>query len=200
MPAKEVPIPSAGSTGRPRSRFRSPRGWRRRRLVAALAVIVIAVLAATARLFVWPDRGMPSRVSAIVMLDVPGPTTRTALHLAAQDRAPFLVISLGALGTPDGCPRPVPRVTLICFHPSPGTTQGEAEFAGRLARKYHWRSIAVVTITPQDSRARLRLERCFAGPVYVVTVSIDPHQTTWPYEIAYEWGALAKALVLQRGC
>ena len=91
-------------------------------------------------------------------------------------------------------------MTLICFHPSPGTTQGEAEFAGRLARKYHWRSIAVVTITPQDSRARLRLERCFAGPVYVVTVPIDLHQTTWPYQIAYEWGALAKALILQRSC
>ena len=72
--------------------------------MAALAVVVIAVLAATARLFVWPDRGMPSRVSAIVMLDVPGPTSRTALHLAAQHRAPFLVISLGAPGPPTVAP------------------------------------------------------------------------------------------------
>ena len=38
-------------------------------------------------------------------------------------------------------------VRLICFNPSPGTTQGEAEFVGRLARKYYWHSVAVVTIT-----------------------------------------------------
>ena len=96
----------------------------------------------------------------------------TALGLATQHRAPFLVISLGTPGSGYGCPRPVRGGELICFNPSPGTTQGEAEFAGRLARKYHWHSIAVVTITPQDSRARLRLERCFAGPVYVVTAPI----------------------------
>ena len=35
----------------------------------------------------------------------------------------------------------------ICFNSSPGTTQGEAEFVGRLARKYYWHRVAVVTIT-----------------------------------------------------
>jgi hypothetical protein len=55
-------------------------------------------------------------------------------------------------------------VHVICFDPNPATTTGEAEFVGRLARKYHWQSIALVTITPQDSRARLRVERCFKGP------------------------------------
>ncbi len=87
---------------------------------------------------------------------------------------------------------------LICFNPSPGTTQGEAEFIGQLARKYHWHSVAVVTIAPQDTRARLRIERCFAGPVYVVPTRIA--LVSWPYQIAYEWGALFKALVVQRGC
>ena len=48
------------------------------------------------------------------------------------------------------------------------------------------------------SRARLRMERCFAGPVYVTTTPIA--LTSWPYEVAYEWGAMIKALVLQRGC
>ena len=192
MPPMEVPARPAG----PARGRRRPR----RRVRIALAVLVIIIAAASARLFVWPDQGMPARVSAIVRLDAPGPTSTIALRLATQHRAPFLVFSLGAPGTPGACPRPVPRVTLICFHPSPGTTQGEAEFVGRLARKYHWRSIAVVTIAPQDPRARLRMERCFAGPVYVVTAPLDPHQTTWPYQIAYEWGALAKALVLQRGC
>ena len=115
---------------------------------------------------------MPATVSAIVSLDRPGGTLNTALRLAEQRRASFLVISLGTPESGYGCPRPIAGVRLICFNPSPGTTQGEAEFVGRLAREYHWRSIAVVTITPQASRARLRIERCFGGPVYVVTTPI----------------------------
>ena len=63
----------------------------------------------------------------------------------------------------------MPGVRTICFNPNPDTTQGEAEYAARLARQYHWHSIALVTITAQDSRARLRMERCFSGHVYVMT-------------------------------
>jgi hypothetical protein len=62
--------------------------------VLALGVIVLS--AATARLFVWPDRGMPARVSAIVMLNGPGNRLGAALDLAWQYRAPFLVISRGS--------------------------------------------------------------------------------------------------------
>jgi len=181
-------------TGRPPSRWRK----RGRAVLIALAAVIVIVSAATARLFVWPDQGMPAQVSAIVMLDSPGNTVSGALRVARQHRARFLVISLGTPLSSYRCPAPLPRVKLICFNPRPATTQGEAEFVGRLARKYHWRSIAVVTITPQASRARLRVARCFAGPVYVVTTPIA--LTSWPYEIAYEWSAMFKALVLQRRC
>lgn len=175
-----------------------PRGRARRGLLLALAIVVLAVIAATARLFVWPDQGMPPRVSAIVMLDRPGDTPSAAVRLAEQHRAPFLVISLGTSESGYGCPRPIPGVRLICFNPSPGTTQGEAEFIGRLARTYRWRSVAVITVAPQDTRARLRIGRCFPGPVYVAPTPIA--LTSWPYQIAYEWGALAKALLVQRRC
>jgi hypothetical protein len=77
-------------------------------------------------------------------------------------------------------------------------TQGEAQFAGRLAKRYHWRSIALVTITPQDTRARIRMERCFSGQVYVMTAPMPRHD--WPYEIAYEWAATIKALTVNRSC
>ena len=163
-----------------------------------LAVAFIVVSAATARLFIWPTQGMPSRVDAIVMLDSPGHPLKFAVRLATQYRAPVLVVSQGTPVSHDPCPSPVPRVTLICFNPTPPTTQGEAEFVGRLAKKYHWHSIAVVAITPQDSRARLRVARCFPGQVYVVAAPIK--LSTWPYQIAYEWAALIKALVIQRSC
>ena len=40
-------------------------------------------------------------------------------------------------------------------------------------------------------RARLRVGRYFAGPVYVMTIPIP--LASWPYQIAYEWAALAEA-------
>ena len=160
--------------------------------------MLLVFCAATALLFIWPASGMPARVNAIVMLAGPGPRLNTALRLAREHRAPFLVVSRGHDGYGGPCPPAVPRVKLICFDPVPATTQGEAEFAGRLARKYHWHSVALVTSTAQDSRARWRMKRCFAGHVYVVSVGVP--WMSWPGEIAYEWGATIKMLVLQRGC
>ena len=178
-----------------RAPMRKSRHWR---LVAV--TLVIAVSAATLRLFIWPDQGMPTHVSAIVMLDGPGDRLTTALDLAFQHRAPFVVISRGspAFGHGSDCAPSIPHVKVICFDPNPSTTKGEAEFVGRLARKYHWQSVALVTITPQDSRGRLRVERCFTGPVYVVTAPLS--LSAWPYEIAYEWAATVKAYIFQRSC
>jgi hypothetical protein len=175
---------------------RRARRWRKALL--ALVIIVAAFCAATARLFIWPAQGMPAQVSAVVMLDGPGNTLGLAVRLATEHRAPFLVISQGTPASRDPCPPQIPGVTLICFNPVPATTQGEAEFVGRLAGKYRWGSIAVVAVTPQATRARLRVERCFPGHVYTVTTPLT--RSSWPYQIAYEWAALVKALVVQRGC
>jgi hypothetical protein len=161
-------------------------------------VLLLVIGAATARLFVWPQQGMPTRVDAIIMLNSPGDPAAAALRLARQHRAGVLVVSQGTPASHYACPRPVPGMRLICFHPSPASTQGEAEFAGRLAHLYHWSSVAVITITPQASRARLRVERCFAGQVSVVTAPLPLAE--WPYQVAYEWAATVKALVLQRAC
>jgi hypothetical protein len=193
----DVPVPPGGGVA-PAGRVPSRRAKRWRRALLALALIIVAFCAATARLFIWPAQGMPPRVSAIVMLDGPGSALDVAVRMAAQHRAPYLVVSQGTPASRDPCPRQVRGVTLICFNPVPATTRGEAQFVGRLAGKYHWQSIAVVTITPQASRARLRVQRCFAGQVYSVTAPLT--RSSWPYQIAYEWAALMKALVVQRGC
>ncbi len=154
--------------------------------------------AVTARLFVWPTRGMPAHVSAVVMLAGPGDRLGLALRLARERRAPFLVVSRGHDGYGGPCPRPVPQVRLICFEPSPASTRGEAEFVGRLARKYDWRSVTLVTTTVQDSRARERVARCFAGPVYVMTTGLPWY--SWPGQLAYEWAATIKMAIWQRSC
>lgn len=172
----------------------------RKIVVTALAAGFVLLSVVTVRLFVLPDRGMPARVSAIVMLNGPGDRFDTALRLARQHRARYVVISRGSplWGQGSKCAPPMPDETIICFDPDPSTTKGEAEFIGRLARRYRWSSVALVTSTPQDSRARLRVGRCFAGPVYVEAAPLP--LASWPYQVAYEWGATIKAVVFQQAC
>lgn len=167
-------------------------------ITIAITAALVVFCGATARLFVWPARGMPARVDAIVSLAGPGNRIDAALRLAHEQRARFLVVSRGHDGYGAPCPRPVPRVRLICFEPVPATTQGEAEYVSHLARKYQWRSVVLVTSTAQDTRARQRMKRCFGGRIYVVAVGLP--LLTWPGQIAYEWAATLKMLLWQRSC
>jgi hypothetical protein len=176
---------------------RRPLRGRRRAFVAAVAVIMVFGVV-TARLFVWPAQGLPGRVSAIVVLAGPGDRLSVALRLAREHQAPTLVVSQGWQGYGGPCPPTTPGVKIICFEPNPGDTRGEAEFIGRLAKRSRWHSVVLVTDRAQDTRARVRVRRCFNGSVYVVTASLSAD--AWPYAIAYEWAALFKALVLQRAC
>jgi uncharacterized SAM-binding protein YcdF (DUF218 family) len=187
-------LSTSGSVTDRRRRF--SRGWRRAFITLIMLVVVFA--AATARLFVWPAQGMPANVSAIVMLAGSGDRLPVALQLAREHRAPVLVVSQGWEGYGGPCAPMTQGVKVICFEPDPGNTRGEAEFAGQLAKQYHWRSIVLVTTQAQDTRARIIMRRCFSGSIYVVTASLP--WSAWPYQIAYGWGALAKALVLQRTC
>jgi uncharacterized SAM-binding protein YcdF (DUF218 family) len=170
----------------------------RRRVFAAVVAIVVAFGLVTARVLVWPAQGMPARVSAIVLLAGPGDRLPVALALAREHRAPVLVVSQGWQGYGGPCPAPVAGVKLICFEPDPGTTRGEAEALGKLAKQFRWSSVVLVTTRTQDSRARIIAERCFAGSTYVVTAPLP--LSSWPYQIAYGWGALFKALFVDRTC
>jgi uncharacterized SAM-binding protein YcdF (DUF218 family) len=173
------------------------RGWRGRAL-AVLAALVLVFAAATARVLVWPAESVPDRADAIVMLAGPGDRLPAALRLAREHRAPVLVVSRGWMGYGGPCPAPTPGVKTICFEPDPGDTRGEAEYAGALATREGWHSLIVVASRPQAVRAQLLFGRCFSGSVAVSTSSV--RLSSWPYEIAYGWGALAKALVTNRGC
>jgi uncharacterized SAM-binding protein YcdF (DUF218 family) len=169
-----------------------------RRMLTGALILVFVFAAATARLFVWPADGTPGQVDAVLMTASPYTPVSLAARLARTLRAKYLLISLGHDGYGGTCPRPLHHTRLICFDPSPATTQGEAEYAGRLAAKYGWRSMLVVSIAPQVWRAEQRVRRCFHGSVYGAAGGIPLY--SWPYELAYEWGASVKMLVWQRGC
>jgi hypothetical protein len=166
----------------------------------AVLIMLAGFSFATLRLFVVPQQGMPKHVDAIVMLNGRGDRLDTALDLAWTHRAPMIVISRGSRywGHGSVCAPKMPGVRVICFDPDPATTRGEAEFAGRLAGQYGWRSIVLVATTPQDTRARLRVGRCFKGKIYVINAPLPAWD--WPWAIVYEWGATIKALFLQTSC
>lgn len=166
---------------------------------AVILVLLIVFCALSARLFVFPDTGMPARVDAIVVLGGDGDRLGLGMQLARDDRAPYLVLSMGLPWMPGGiCTQHVGPATVICFQPDPDTTQGEAEGAARLAKRYGWRSLVLVTTRDQVWRAHLRFQRCYAGAIYGVGSSVAWDR--WPWAIAYQWAGTVKAEVLQRGC
>ncbi len=96
------------------------------------------------------------------------------------------------------CPHPVPGVELICFRADPLDTRGEAEYVSRLAARRHWHSIIVVSERSQATRARMLFKRCTA--VRLVMVPVTDPRIRLPFDVAYEWGALIKALTVARRC
>lgn len=188
---------STGPDGSFHHMFRIKGRSRRRILVVAVTLLLLFV-AATARIIVWPTQGLSAHVNAIVMLAGPGDRLSVAEQLAKEGWAPILVVSRGHLGYGGPCPRQIPGTRIICFDPDPADTRGEAEHVGKLAQRYDWKSVVLVTTREQATRARLLLERCYGGSVYVVTAARPWYE--WPYQIAYGWGSLFKAFFLQRAC
>lgn len=164
-----------------------------------LAVGIVAFSAVTARLFVWPSTGMPAHVDAIVVLGGQGDRLDFGERLANEDRSRFLVLSEGLPWIPPGlCGHRFPVLRVICFQPEPDTTVGEAEYTARLAKQHGWRSLVLVTTPDQIWRAELRFRRCFSGRVYGVTTPLPAGQ--WPYAVAYQWIATAKAELVDTSC
>ena len=172
-----------------------PRG--RRLLVGgAAALCAIAVVAASSVLFVWPATDRPAAADAVIVLGGDGHRDATGERLVREGVAPTLAVSVGSPDDP--CYRRRVLFTLICFRPSPFTTQGEARWIAQNAKAKGWRSIVVVVSDPQATRARVRIRRCYGGPLQVVGVRLSVTRTI--RDVFYEWGALLKAMTLQRTC
>ena len=174
------------------------------RWLAAWAVLVACVIgvlfvAATARLFVWPPTDAPARVDAILALGGdPGQLrAKQAIALAEAGYAPVVLVSLGGY-PPAPCPKARPGIRVECFRADPLDTRGEVEFATRTAARRHWTSMLMVPERSQATRARLLFRRC--SDMRLVVVPVADHGSTLLYDIAYEWAALAKALVVKTSC
>jgi uncharacterized SAM-binding protein YcdF (DUF218 family) len=191
-------MPKESAPRRLIGRLRLRKRWRV--IATALLVLIVLFCGATVRLFVLPTTGMSTRVDAVVVLGGAGDRLGLGEQLAQQGRAPYLLVSNGLpIILPTGlCEPDHGSFTVICWNPSPGTTKGEAEFIGRMARQYHWTSVALVTTPDQAWRAALYVRRCYPGKIYSMTTPLSWSQ--WPFAIVYQWGATIKAETLQRGC
>ena len=176
---------------------------RRRRigrwLLVGTAVLLGLFVVATARLFLWPPSDRPTRADAVVALGGdPGQLrAKQAIRLAMQGVAPIVVVSLGGQ-PPAPCPKRVSGVEIDCFRADPLNTRGEAEYVAALAARRHWNRLVVVSERTQTTRARMLFERCTRATLVMVPVA-DPGGRL-AYDVAYEWAALAKALVVVRSC
>jgi uncharacterized SAM-binding protein YcdF (DUF218 family) len=183
-----------------RPRRSRPRKWLRV-TVFVLVVLLVVVLfpLATVRLFIWPPTDSPTKADAVVALggDAGQLRAKKAISLVQAGYAPVAVISLGGVKAVP-CPKPAHHVSIICFRADPLDTRGEAEFVSGLVARRHWTRIIVVSERSQATRARMLFKRC--TPIDLVMDPVQDPSTNLPFAVVYEWGALGKALLLDRTC
>ena len=138
---------------------------RRSRVVTSMVVVgVLAFVALTLRVFIYPDLNPPQRSDAIVVLggNGAGPFDE-GVQLARRHIAPTLVFSLIPSVHCEPSLVHLPAEHIVCFRANPLTTQGEGRAIAHLAALHHWHRVTVVMPTTQASRARLRIGRCYSG-------------------------------------
>jgi len=179
-----------------------------RRLLTALVLLVALWLVAVALLFVWPQAAQtpPAHADVVVVLSG-GENGRLdpALKLVQRGVAPVLAIS-SAFRDPKwtkahrlcrGQDGPT-RFRVLCFEANPYSTRGEAEMVTRLAGKYGWHRLVIVTSTYHLTRARMLFRRCFHGSLWTVGTSAPWREL--PEEWASETAKLAVQTFYERGC
>jgi uncharacterized SAM-binding protein YcdF (DUF218 family) len=188
------------------------RAWVSRHVVLLMVLLIVCdtlviFAAATYELFVSPHYD-PVRKSDAIVVVAGGPLRlKKGIELVDQGVAPLLIVSnpKGVWAYKEesrhlcdgyGGKRPF---EVVCFDPSPESTQGEARFVKRIAAARQLRSIIVVTSYFHVTRARIEMRRCYKGRLAVIGT---PLNNIWkePYYVAMEWPKLVYAETLNRGC
>jgi uncharacterized SAM-binding protein YcdF (DUF218 family) len=187
-------------------RLRRPRLPRPVRIgLISLLALLLVWLVGGYFVIVHPKVNRPTHADAIVVLGSVHANGRltTGFDLANAGLADNMVISVGVTDTKAmkqyACNRNIPKVTIYCFTPDPGTTRGEAEQLRRLASAHGWKKIIVVTSTYHVSRARFVFRRCFAGTIEMVAARKGIGLAQWAYQYVYQSVGYIKAFT-QSGC
>ncbi|HEY0870743.1 MAG TPA: hypothetical protein VGD55_10125 [Acidothermaceae bacterium] len=175
-----------------------PRSTRQRWFNSIVAVVIVIAAVIEIRLYVVPASDGARSADAVVVLGGQEYQARLRTADAMLNKYPGSVV---VVSIPDGItcpPQPPGASAILCFSPNPSTTQGEARTAAKLAAKYGWKTMEVVTTADQVWRARLRFSRCWSGNLTMVRSdsSIYSRMRAVPYETA----ATVKAETMQRSC
>jgi uncharacterized SAM-binding protein YcdF (DUF218 family) len=162
--------------------------------------VVVLFAGATAFLFLWPEEDeLPARADAIVVLSGgSGERVGEGVRLWRAGVAPVLALSNGRAEDEDEATRHCDRPGVECFVPEPFSTQGEARWIAREARRRGWGSVVLVTSTYHLRRARMIVDRCFEGEL--AAVGSQPRAAIVAIGIAWEWPKSLYYLTLNRDC
>ena len=176
----------------------------RRKLLLIFAPLILAWVAGTLVLFVFPNMDPPGTADAVVVLSG-GRNSRLdpALKLMQQGVAPLLVISGAGLDplwlkAQRLCRDGARGFRVLCFDPSPYSTRGEAETVTRLAQTHGWQKVDVVTSRYHVFRARMIFERCYHRQLAMIGTSASPWNTFTSW--FSEWSKLLYQLTIQTSC
>jgi uncharacterized SAM-binding protein YcdF (DUF218 family) len=191
-----------------RSRYRLAMAvtWRRVRIrwvVVPVCLLLIAAVIGGLPVYVRPQVDPLRHADAILVLGGDGFSRYPfGVDLGMQSWAPKVVLSNPGIHKEwltKACNTPHSGIELDCFVPNPPTTLGEGRELRRLAERYGWRSVIVVTFTPHISRARFILQRCFDGELTMVASPTHISLLDWPVEYVYQTAGYVWA-AQQPGC
>ena len=174
--------------------------WRRPRIrwvLLPIWLLVITVVIGGLPVYVRPQVDPLRHADAILVLGGKGFSRYPfGIDLGLQGWAPNVILSNP--GTDNEwltkeCNTPHSRIELDCFVPDPPTTLGEGRELRRLAERYRWRRVIVVTFTPHISRARFILQRCFGGEIIMVASPTHISLREWPVEYVYQTAGYIRA-------
>lgn len=179
---------------------------RRRRLFSVVGVLVALLLVwilLCVRYVAHPVTDQFKRVDALYVLGPSWERMPQALELAESGATDTIISTItinwdGDVVEEDYCDTEG-EVEVICVLPDPYTTHGEALVLDRMAREEGWDHVAVMTMRPHVSRARLWMDRCVDIPVDVWEHEQPLTAGEWLYQFVYQTGAWVKAQVF-RGC
>ena len=166
----------------------------------AVALLALLVVGASAILFVWAPFADtdPGHVDAIVVLAGSRSRLPVALDLFRRHVAAVLAVSEDPSDKARARFCRLPPSRAFCFLPQPYSTRGEARAVARLARRRHWRSVAVVSSRFHLFRVRVLFRRCTDARLELVPAPVTWWR--WPQFVATEWAKLAVAETTRRGC
>ena len=170
--------------------------WVRIAVAAVILLLLIAAVEAWAFVFPGGDKAGPADLVVVLGGNHKELRVRRALELVQQYAGSTLLVS-----APEDrfCPATAPGAErLVCFHPQPKTTRGEAHYVARYARDHHANVVEVVITADQLRRARLRFKRCWHGTLRMIKAHA-PMSSVLKL-VPYQNAASAKALIFERSC